>query len=85
MDDLIVPNRSIDWQQLVRSLRALGMTQTSIAAAVGCSQAHISDLERGICGKNVGWPLAVKLLELQQKSTALAISDGRPVDQKGER
>jgi transcriptional regulator with XRE-family HTH domain len=75
MNDFTIPDRTIDWKELVRSILASGLTQTELAVAVGCSQAHISDLLRGVRGKRVGFPLAIKLLELQQQRSAKAISD----------
>ena len=77
MNAFSIPDRSVDWQALVGSILESGMTQTQVAEAVGCSQAHISDLLRGTKGKRVGWPLAVRLLELQQQRSAKAISDSR--------
>jgi predicted transcriptional regulator len=41
----------IDIQNLVTSLRADGMTQTEIAAELGCSQSAVSDMSKGKIGR----------------------------------
>lgn len=39
--------QSIDWRRLIDGLIRSGMTQTQLAAAVGCGQSTINDLLKG--------------------------------------
>lgn len=52
------------WQKLISDLKEVGLTQTLIAAKIGCSQNYISNLERGLCGKRLSYDLGKKLEEL---------------------
>lgn len=47
------------WQKMISELREKGLTQTFIAAEIGCSQNYVSDLERGLCGKRLSYDLGV--------------------------
>ena len=45
----------------IRDLRASGMTQKEMAASIGASQSYVSDLERGVRGKRIGFEVGQKL------------------------
>ncbi|MCH7394214.1 helix-turn-helix domain-containing protein [Acinetobacter dispersus] len=49
------------WQKKVVDLRGKGLTQTEIAAVMGCSQNYVSDIERGVCGKRLSYTYGSKL------------------------
>ncbi|MDC5255323.1 helix-turn-helix domain-containing protein [Acinetobacter baumannii] len=55
------------WQKMISELREKGLTQTFIAAEIGCSQNYVSDLERGLCGKRLSYDLGRKLENLWKK------------------
>ncbi|MFH3698380.1 helix-turn-helix transcriptional regulator, partial [Acinetobacter baumannii] len=55
------------WQKMLSALREKGLTQTFIAAEIGCSQNYVSDLERGVCGKRLSHEIATKLQKLWKK------------------
>lgn len=61
----------MDWQSLIKELRAAGYTQVQIGELCGCAQTTISDLARGTT-TNPSFTVGTKLLELQQKARAAA-------------
>lgn len=56
------------WQKMISELREKGLTQTSIATEIGCSQNYVSDLERGLCGKRLSYDLGKKLETLWKEN-----------------
>lgn len=52
------------WKDIVTALINSGLTQYEIAARVGISQPHVSDLANGHRGKRIGFELGNKLLAL---------------------
>lgn len=52
------------WQAKVVDLKEKGLTQNQIAVAMDCSQNYVSNLENGLCGKNLGYDKGKKLEKL---------------------
>lgn len=59
----------MDWKTLILEIKSHGWTQDAIAAEVGTSQGHISDLETGKRGKRLSFDLAQRLLALRDRLT----------------
>ena len=52
------------WQAKIADLKEKGLTQNQIADVMGCSQNYVSNLENGLCGKNLGYDKGKNLEEL---------------------
>lgn len=58
----------MDIQNLVLELKKKGLTQPDIAAAIGCSQPNVSDIETGKIGKvRPSWKVVSGLTKLAKK------------------
>lgn len=62
----------IDWRQIVRDIKAAGLTQMQISERTGISQSYVSDLETGNRGKNIGFDKAMKLQALWNETRTKA-------------
>lgn len=65
----------MDWHKLITDLEARGWTQQKIAARVGTSQGHISDIRNGRRGKRIGFSVGVALVDLHASGESLALAD----------
>ena len=52
------------WQAKIADLKEKGLTQNQIADVMGCSQNYVSNLENGLCGKNLGYDKGKNLEKL---------------------
>lgn len=57
----------MDWKNIILEIKAHGLTQAAIAAEIGTSQGHISDIETGKRGKRLSFELAQKLIGLRDR------------------
>lgn len=55
------------WNEIIGDIVASGMTQQEIAALVGTSQGHVSDILRGRRGKRVSFEIATRILALHKR------------------
>jgi predicted XRE-type DNA-binding protein len=55
------------WKDIIAAIMKSGLSQHQIAAAVGVSQAHISDLAAGKRGKRIGFELGKRLQSLHEE------------------
>lgn len=58
------------WAKLIRDLQQAGMTQAEIAASVGCSQPHISDIATGRRGRRMAYEVGAGLVRLHAEHAA---------------
>lgn len=57
----------MDWKNIILEIKAHGLTQAAIAAEIGTSQGHVSDIETGKRGKRLSFELAQNLIELRDR------------------
>lgn len=60
----------MNWAKLISDLQQAGMTQAEIAASVGCSQPHISDIVNGRRGKQLTYVVGDGLVRLHAERVA---------------
>jgi len=60
----------MNWAKLISDLQQAGMTQAEIAASVGCSQPHISDIANGRRGKQLTYVVGDGLVRLHAERAA---------------
>ena len=60
----------MNWAKLISDLQQAGMTQAEIAASVGCSQPHISDIANGRRGKQLTYVVGAALVRLHAERVA---------------
>jgi hypothetical protein len=56
-----------NWQDIIKRIEAQGKTQVDIAAEVGTSQGHISDLRTGRRGKRIGFEIGRNLTAMHDR------------------
>lgn len=55
------------WRKMIIDLKGRGLTQAQIASEINCSQNYVSNLERGLCGKRLGYEKGSSLKQLWLK------------------
>ena len=60
----------MNWAKLIRDLQQAGMTQAEIAASVGCSRPHISDIANGRRGRRMAYEVGAGLVGLHAERAA---------------
>lgn len=58
----------MEWKNIIKDLREIGLTQLQIARAVGVSQATVSDLSSGL-QKSVNYSLGKNLVAYHKRQT----------------
>ena len=60
----------MNWAKLIKDLQQAGMTQAEIAASVGCSRPHISDIATGRRGRRMAYEVGAGLVRLHAEHAA---------------